>query len=535
MKKFLLSALALTMLVGCSSGGEATSTTDSGTSTSGTKSVMIATDTDILSMNSSTSTDGTSFVALTMCQAGLTQIDGSNVVQPDLAESWDVSDDGLEYTFHIREDAKWSDGTDLTANDFAYAWDRLIAPETASEYAFLIDKTAETNTANVKDWEVVDDKTFKVTLSLPCDFFLSLCAFPSLFPLNEEYTEAQGDQYALSCDNMIYCGPYKMVEWTSNTSWKFVKNDQYWDAASYADKVDEASWRVVQGQSAILDYQAGNIDYVKLTSEVIDDYAGQDDIVTSLSGYAWFLSLNFHNEYLANENIRKAIAYAINTEEMCNSVLKDGSTPLEGIVTKSTTANADGEDFRDISGTVVLGYDEDKAKEYFEKGCEELGVDSISLEFLYEDSDVSKNVAAYVMAALEKVGFSTEAKCEPKKSRIQDMQNDNYTVALHRWGPDYADPQTYMDLFITGASNNYGHYESNTYDELINKALTTDAADSTQRWADFAEAEKILVSDEVAVVPLYQSGSTALQNTKLTGIEYHGAGVDNYRHMILAD
>ncbi len=531
-KKLLVSTMALAMLVGCSSSGGAGST--AGTSTASGNSVTIATDTDILSMNSSTATDGTSFVALTMCEAGLTQLNEKNVAEPDLAESWDVSDDGLEYTFHIRKDAKWSDGTALTANDFVYAWNRLIDPDTASEYAFLMDKNAESNTTNVKDWEAEDDYTLKVTLSKPCDFFLSLCAFPSLFPLNEAFTEEQGDQYALSLDNMLYCGPYKLTEWTANTSWKFEKNDQYWDADSYSDNVDEANWRLVQGQSAILDYQAGNLDYVKLTSEVIDDYAGKEDVVTSLTGYAWYLSLNFHNEYLANDNIRKAIAYAIDTDELCTSVLKDGSTPLDGIVTKSTTANADGEDFRDISGTVVLGYDEDKAKEYFEAGCKELGVSSISVEFLYEDADVSKNVAAYVMSALEKAGFETEAKCEPKKSRLQDMQNDNYTIALHRWGPDYADPQTYMDLFVTGASNNYGHYESTKYDTLINTALTTDAADSKKRWEDFAEAEKVLVNEEVAIVPLYQSGNTALQNTKLTGIQYHGAGVDNYRHMKLA-
>ncbi len=535
MKKFMASALALTMLAGCSSSTSGTASTGAATTGgSGKNSVTIATDTDILSMNSSTSTDGTSFIALTMCQSGLTQLDDKNVPVADLAESWDVSDDGLEYTFHIRKDAKWSDGTALTANDFVYAWDRLIDPNTASDYAFLMDKNAESNTTNVKDWEAVDDTTLKVTLSKPCDFFLSLCAFPSLFPLNEKYVEEQGDQYALSSDNMIYSGPYKMTEWTPSTSWKFEKNDQYWDADEYKDNVDTANWRLVQGQSAILDYQAGNIDYVKLTSEVIDDYAGKDDVVTSLTGYSWYLSLNFHNKYLANENIRKAIAYGIDTDKMCTDVLKDGSAPLDGIVTKSTTANADGEDFRDISGKVVLGYDLDKAKEAYTEGCKELGVDSVDLEFLYEDADVSKNVAAYVMDALEKVGFSMTAKCEPKKSRLQDMQNDNYTVALHRWGPDYADPQTYMDLFVTGASNNYGHYESKDYDALISKALNDDAADATARWEDFAEAEKILVNTDIAIVPLYQSGNTALQNTKLTGIQYHGAGVDSYRHMKLS-
>ena len=266
MKKLLVSAVALAMLAGCSSGGAASTANTSG-GTAG-KSVTIATDTDILSMNSSTSTDGTSFIALTMCEAGLTQLDEKNVPVSDLAESWDVSSDGLEYTFHIRKDAKWSDGTALTANDFVYAWNRLIDPETASDYAFLIDKNAESNTTNIKDWTAEDDQTFKVTLSKPCDFFLSLCAFPSLFPLNEKFVEEQGDQYALTTDNMLYCGPYTLTEWTPSTSWKFVKNDQYWDAASYAENVDEANWRLVQGQSAILDYQAGNIDYVMLARKM---------------------------------------------------------------------------------------------------------------------------------------------------------------------------------------------------------------------------------------------------------------------------
>lgn len=533
MKKLLVSAVALAMLAGCFSGGAASTANTSG-GTAG-KSVTIATDTDILSMNSSTSTDGTSFIALTMCEAGLTQLDEKNVPVSDLAENWDVSSDGLEYTFHIRKDAKWSDGTALTANDFVYAWNRLIDPETASDYAFLIDKNAESNTTNIKDWTAEDDQTFKVTLSKPCDFFLSLCAFPSLFPLNEKFVEEQGDQYALSSDNMLYCGPYIMSSWTVGDSYTFTKNDSYWDKDNYTENVDDITFCCIQGQSAILDYEAGNLDYVKLTSEVIEDYKDRDDLVTYLSGFSWYLSFNFGNEYLANKSVREAIAYSIDTSAMCDSVLKDGSVALDGFVTKQTAINESGEDYRDAAGKVTLSYDTDQAKEKYADACKKLGVDSISLELLYEDADVSKNVAAYIMDALEKTGFTITAKCEPKKSRMEDMNNHEYDIGLTRWGPDYADPQTYMDLFNSQSTSNSGQYVSSDYDALLAKAEVTDAADSAKRWEDFAEAEKLLVSEDVAIVPLYQAGNTALQNPKLTGIDYHAAGVTSYRHLLLAE
>ncbi len=326
-----------------------------------------------------------------------------------------------------------------------------------------------------------------------------------------------------------------MNTWTVGDSYTFVKNDQYWDADSYKDNVEEIDFRLIQGQSAILDYEAGNLDYVKLTSEVIDDYADRDDLVNYLSGFSWYLSLNFGNDYLSNLNVRTAIAYAIDTETMCDTVLKDGSVALDGIVTKATAINSDGEDYRDIAGKVTLGYDLDQAKEYYEEGCKELGVDSISLEFLYEDADVSKNVAAYVMAALEKVGFTITGNCEPKKSRMEDMNNHNYEIGLTRWGPDYADPQTYMDLFYTKSNYNAGQYQSDEYDDLITAAEVSDAADSEKRWEDFAEAEKVLISEDVAVVPLYQAGNTALQDPNLSGIVYHAAGVTSYRHLVLSE
>mgnify|MGYP002518628094 CR=1 FL=1 len=533
MKKVLTSALAVAMLAGC--GTSSASNANQATQTNSSKSVSIASDTDINTMNSSIATDETSFSALDMCMAGLTKLNEDGTVAPDLAESWDVSDDGLTYTFHIQKDAKWSNGDDLTANDFVYGWNRLIDPDTASDYAFLIDKNADSNTINAKDWKAVDDKTFEVTLSAPCDYLLSLCSFASLFPLNEKYVEEQGDQYALSNDNMIYCGPYVMSSWTVGDSYTFTKNPDYWDQDGTKDIVDTVNFRLIQGQSAILDYEAGNLDYVKLSSEVIDDYASRDDIVNYLSGFAWYISMNMQNEYLSNKNVRQAIAYAIDTQSLCDSVLKDGSAPLTGIVSSKTGINADGKDYRDIAGSLVYPYDEDKAKDAYAKACKELGTDSISLDFLYEDSDVTKNVAAFVMNALEKAGFTLNAVCKPKKSRSEDMNNHDYDVAITRWGPDYSDPQTYMDIFTSTNASNSAQYNNPDFDAAVKKAETTDAADSEARWKDFATAEKILVQDDCAIVPLYQAGSTALQNKKLTGITHPPVGATNYNHMTLSE
>ena len=520
MKKLLIALMSLLLLVGCGSKTDTTTTGGEGTV------ATIASDTDLNTMDLHAATDGTSFIAITMCMSGLTQLDAAGVPVADLAESWEVSEDGMKYVFKIR-DAQWSNGTKITANDFVYAWNRLTNPDNAYEYAFLID------TCHIVNYYAQDDSTFVVELDNPCEFLLSLCAFPIFFALNEEFVEAQGDQYSLTVDNMIYSGPYVMSDWTLGSEYSFTKNEKYWDAANYADYVDTATFKNTQGQSAILEYEAGKIDYVKLTSEVIDVYADRDDVVTYQSGYAWYLSLNFDNEYLANEKVRKAIAYAINLDEMCAEVLKDGSVALTGIVSSNFATNAEGKDYREIAGAMTLGYDVEKAKSLVEEAKAELGVSEITLELLYEDSDVTKNVSQYILNALDQAGFTAKGNEVPKKTRLKMMQDNEYTMAVHRWGPDYADPQTYMDLFVTGQPNNYGHYSSEAYDALVTAAGSgVDAADAVKRWVDYVDAEKILISDDVAIVPLYQAGNTALMNPGLTGIQYHAGGVDNYRHMV---
>ncbi len=552
MKKFK-SLLALTLsaalVAGCSSSGTGSGTSSAataGTDAAAKNVLYVATDTDLSTMDHHIATDGTSFVAQSLTFSGLTQLNENNEPEPDAADSWEISDDGLVYTFHLNKDDVWSNGTAVTAADFVYGWQRLANLDTASEYAFITQTihlaNADEIAAGTKDVtelgvKAVDDYTLEVTLTMPCDFLLGLMAFPSFFPLNKEFYEAQGDQYSLTPDNLISNGPYVMASWTPGNSYTFTKNPTYFRAAEDADTVDEVDFKFVQdAQSAMLEYESNGLDVVKLTGEMVDAYKGQEGYTSRLTGYLWYLSINFTRDQFTNDNLRKAISVAIDRETICNNVLKDGSIAAGGIIPSQLATGPDGKDYRETNGTLT-SYDPAAAAEYYAKAVEELGSD-VTFELLYEDTEASKNVAEYIQNNLETncPGLTVTLNSKPKKTRLELMKTQDYDIGLTRWGPDYADPQTYFDLFIsTNEDNNSGRYNSATYDATVLEATTGDAAtDSSARWNLLLEAEKTLVVDDVGVVPVYQNGGAFMIKTNVTGIEFHSAGVDSYRHVVKA-
>lgn len=538
LKYFTVLALVIALVAGCSSkpaDGGATG----GTSTEGKSKVVVATDTDLSTMDHNIATDGTSFIAQTLVFSGLTELDENNMPIPEMAESWDINEDGTVYTFHLA-DAKWSNGTPVTANDFVYGWHRLIDQTTASEYAFILSTITLKNADAVAAGELpldelgvkaLDDKTLEVTLDAPCDFLLGLLAFPSFFPLNQEFYEAQGDQYSLSPANMIYNGPYVMTSWTPGNSYSFAKNPEYFKADTI--DVEEIDFKFIQDtQSAMLEYQSGNLDVVKLSGEMVDAYKDQEGFTNRLQGYLWYLSLNFDVPELANDDLRQAIMYAIDRETIATNVLKDGSVAADGIIPIELSTGPDGKEYRDTAGKIT-NYDPAKAKEYYDKAKATLGKD-VSIELLFEDTEASKAVAEYVQNNLETncPGMTVTLNSKPKKTRLQMMQNGEYQMALHRWGPDYADPQTYLDLFLVGASNNYGKYENQKYQDLMLEATQGESArDSQARWNLLVEAEKVLVQEDAGVIPVYQNGGAMMIKPNVSGVEFHSAGVDSYRHM----
>lgn len=549
MKKLFTLLLALLLLVGCGGSKQedgSDESTDGGSSTSD-KTVTVVSSLDVISMDTAVATDGTSFIAQTMCLAGLMELDENQNPIPDLAESYTVSDDGLVYTFKIRDDANWSNGDPVTAADFVYGWQRVVDPEIASEYNWMME-TANIVNGNCYDTEsgltkedlgvkALDEKTLEVTLSKPTGFFLSLMAFPVFFPANQAFVESCGDQYALSVDNILSCGPYTFSAWTAGYSYEFDLNEGYWDYDNYvaANGAEKVVFRVIADtQTSLLEYESGNLQTVILSGEQVNANKDADGYTSKLTGYLYYLLLNINNsdsEDLQNLNIRQALSYALDRETIATA-LNDGSVAAEGIVPFALAGNPEtGADFREDSGKLV-SYDVETAKKYYADGVAELGHD-VTIELLYgtDEGDSVIKAAEQIQSYLEEVGFTVNLNGKPKKERLSLQTEHSFEVALTRWGPDYGDPQTYMDLFLsTNTSNNQGGWASVLYDDKVLDAESGQVS-SLERWNDFVEAEKVLVQDEAAVIPVFQAGGAMLISPSISGIQFHSAGVDNYRHI----
>lgn len=547
-KEATILALSMSILTGC--GNSNSSVTKAQTSGEDTV-VTVAQATDVISWDTCIATDGTSFLAQMMFTSGLMKTGDDGLPQCDLAEDYTVSEGGLVYTFTIRDDAVWSNGDEVTADDFVYAWKRLIDPDTASEYNWLLE-TMNIEGAGAYDPDsglsiddlgakAIDDKTLEVTLTKPTGFFLSLCAFPCTFPLNEKFVEECGDQYATSSENLLACGEYVLKEWNEGESFTFELNKDYWEYDELVDSgvVNTVTYRIITDtQTALMEYESGNIQVVTLSGEQVTANKSNPGYTPKLNAFNFYLSCNINNtddKTLKNENARKAMSYALDRETIAEA-LNDGSVAAEGIIPFDLANNPDGSgsDFRDDNGKLV-SYDVDTAKEYYLKASEELGTDTISIELLYgtDEGDSVIKAAEQIQSFLEEVGFSVTMNANPKKTRLSLMSDHDYQVALTRWGPDYADPQTYMDLFIsTNASNNAGGYNSEEYDALIQEAECGTVSDE-ERWNDFLEAEKILIEEDMGVIPVYQSGGAMLISPSITGIVFHQIGGDDYKHIKL--
>ena len=508
----------------------------SGDSESSEKILKVAKDTELASMDQHIATDGLSFEVIAATIEGLYTLDADGNAIPAIAKSYDVSEDGLVYTFHLREDAKWSNGEPVTANDFVYAWRRLVDPNTASEYAFIMDVAGVKNAASVNAGEAsleelgvkaVDDSTLEVTLALPVPYFLQLMTFPSFFPMNEAFVTEKGADYAQSPDGLLANGPFKMTEWTQGHSFKVEKNDSYYDKDNV--NIDGIEYKIMKdAQTAALEFESGNLDVVRLTGEIVDLYKENEAFTLIHEGYLWYIAPNEQVEELQNVNLRQALGRAVNKEQLTETVLNDGSTVANFIVPVTLATGPDGKDFRETSANDYMTYDVEVAQEYWEKAKQELGIETLTLELLFEDTDSMKKCAEFIQSELQTnlPGLTIELKSQPKKNRLELMRAGDYQLGITRWGPDYADPTTYLDMFITGSSNNYPNYSNEEYDALMNRIGKGDLVyDIEARWEAMKEAEELLIARDAAALPMYQQGNTYLIDQQVKGIETHSVGV----------
>lgn len=457
-----------------------------------------------------------------------------------LCASYETNEESTEYVFHIREDANWMNGVPVTADDFVFAWRRLVDPVTASEYSFMMEVAAVKNATPIISGELsieelgvsaVDSKTLKVELDHPVSYFLNLMTFPSFCPINEAFATELGSEYALGADKLLCCGPFYMSAWdVGGNTYQLKKNPSYYDA----DKVnlDEINFQIIKDpQQTMLAYENGTLDYVRLSGDQIVKYQTMDGFTRIEEGYLWYLSPNLNpksEEYscgLESENLRMAIALSYDKDVICYEILQDGSTPADFAIPNRLAIGPDGKDFRETS-PLYLQTDKAKAQEYWEAAKEELSVDEVTIELLYDDSDSTPLIAQFLQSEIENnlPGVHINLKSQPKKSRTELMQNREYQLGLTRWGPDYADPMTYLDMWTTGSTYNYGEWSNEEYDKLIAAANGDLANRYEERWEALKQAEA-LVMEHAVILPVYQKGTAAMVRPGITGLAFFPVGV----------
>ncbi|MGG7058604.1 peptide ABC transporter substrate-binding protein [Clostridium nigeriense] len=446
---------------------------------------------------------------------GLMRLDENEKAIPGVAESYEVSDDSLVYTFHLREDAKWSDGEPVTANDFEYAWVRALTKDTAAEYAYQLYyiKNAEKfyngeATREELGIEVVDDYTLKVTLEAPTAYFLELTAFTTYFPVREDIVEADPEGWALEPETYVSNGPFKLVQWDMKDQLIFEKNENYWNASEV--KLPGVVYKLVTDQNtAYASLKSGEFDMVDTVppSEIASgEEEGLVTIYPNLATYMLIFNVGKQStlpdevkEVLSNAKVRRALSIAIDRKAIVENVTKAEQVPAYSFVPQGIK-NEDGEDFADREYYDANQANIEEAKQLLAEAGYPNGEGIPTLEFMFNTEGDHKLIAQAIQQDWAKIGVNVELTNQEWKVFLNTRQEGGYEIARHGWSGDYVDPMTFLDLWVTGGGNNDAGYSNSEYDALVKAAKVE--ADLDKRWEMMKQAEDILMED-MPIIPLY--------------------------------
>ncbi len=364
---------------------------------------------DIPTMDPSLASDQVSFTTFTQTLEGLYVLDKDDKPVPGVAKGEpEKSNDGKTWTIKLRDDAKWSNGDPVTAHDFVFAWRRTVDPDTAAEFSYMfenIENAKEITNSDKKPEELgvkaIDDQTLEIKLVKDVPWMESLLAFSSYMPQNEKFVKKHGDDFGTTAETTLSNGPFKLTEWKSEDKWKLEKNDKYWDKDKV--KLKDVNIKVVKNtQTAINMYQTGKLDMVGLDAQNVKKYKDREDFSTQSTSGSYFFRINKEkNKDLENEDLRKAIATSVNKKSYVDSLLNNGSKPLDTLMIKDFVKDGKGKDY--IDGVKSpLEFDKDDAKKSLEKAKKDLGKDKFTIELLTYDEDESKKAGEFVKEQVEK-------------------------------------------------------------------------------------------------------------------------------------
>jgi oligopeptide transport system substrate-binding protein len=486
----------------------------------------------IRDLDSATTTDSVSTDVLLNVMSGLYRLDADTRPVPDLAESVKMSEDRLTYTFTLRDGIKWSNGDPVTANDFEYAWKRVLNPDTGAQYAYIIStfvKGADaynTGDGSADDVAVTatDDKTLEVELVAPSPFWLGLTAFYTYLPQNQKFVEQQGEDYALSADALIFNGPYVLTQFDPTRGVTMVKNEDYWNKANVP--IEKVEGKIVKElDTAVNLYESGELDVQTIDGEFVDEYKGSPEYHTLTFFASFYMVGNEKEEIFQNVNVRKAIQIGYDRDALVNQILKNGSSSAPGLVPFGIAGPGD-ETFREFVGPTQPEFDPAEAKSLFQKGIEELGGNP-DIELLAYDDSTSRDIATFLQSQLQdNLGAKINVKVQPFDRKLELEANGDFQLSWQGWIADYNDPMTFLDLFESTSSFNTQKYSNPRYDELVSGAR--EELDETKRMDMLAEAERILVMEDAGTAPMYFQGQARLQKPFITKFVWqpYGGGRD---------
>lgn len=467
-----------------------------------------------------------------------------------LAKKATVSADGLTWTFTLR-DAKWSNGDQITAQDFVYSWRRSLTPKTASPYAYLFSGVKNADAISKGKLPVeqlgikaLDNKTVEISLEKPIAYFKVLMAYPLFGPQNQKVVEKYGKKYATNSKYMVYSGPFVIKDWTGTSDkWSFQKNPNYWDKKQV--KLDKISYKVVSNPNTGYElYQQGKLDMTPLSSQQVKNYKNSSEFKQYPYSYVAFLAYNFNatnaanKKALNNQNIRRALSLALDRKVLTKKVFGDGSQVPTGFVANDLAKNPQtGVDFaKEQAVTKTVAYDANLAKKYWRKGLTETGLKELTFNILASsDTPTNDALTQYLQSQYTKVlpGLKVKVQNIPGKSALERARKGEFDIYVSGWGGDFNDPITFLQIPLTGTSYNYGNYSNSEYDRLIAKATNEDANDKLARWNDLVAAAKLFNSQQ-GVSPLYQQTTAYLQKKRVKGIIHNTAGTQwNYKYAYL--
>src|SRR5664280_2048141 len=503
---------------------------------------------------------------------GLTRLDNKDMPQPAIAKSWTISKDQKTYIFTLR-DAYWTNGTPVTAYDFEYAWKRALSPELASEYAYQLyyiyggeafntsikvgtkyyaqavdakgnpvtkkvagkdvpvaNMAKEINPSKNVGVKALNAKTLKVYLQSPTAYFLALTAFNTLYPVCKAVVSTN-DKWASDVKTYVTNGPFKLTQWSHNDKMVFVKNPTYWDKNNV--KLTKVTFLMVEDSSTALSmYQSGQLDSAaSVPSSELPKLVASGDvkILPSLATYLYMF--NTTKKPFNDVRVRKALTLAINRGQITKSITKGGETPALGMVSNGIPDALPGSDFRKVGGSYFKDNDIATAKALLAQAGYPNGKGFPAFTLLFNTSNLHKSIAEAIQQMWKKnLGITCTLRSEEWGVYLADEASLNYDVVRRAPTADYMDPNTFLELWVTGNGRNMTGYSNKSYDALIAKEKAT--VDPKARMTVLHAAEKILMTD-MPIAPVYFYTNPVLLSKHIKNFYESALGIVDWKNVYM--